>query len=149
MKKNGQHVASSPIPVVISQSEIGVPATFRSLARASMKVTPLSLQSLSLIPEMQVGSCCPPVGAGTLYMAPKLRVLHPPGFGGLNLSTEGPSKVDINTEDLEDGTSRVTYCSTEPGKYIISIKFADQHMPRECSSALAAPLTTPGPRGSV
>ncbi|KAH1187902.1 hypothetical protein KIL84_017889, partial [Mauremys mutica] len=51
------------------------------------------------------------------------------GYGGLSLSIEGPSKVDINTEDLEDGTCRVTYCPTEPGNYIISIKFADQHVP--------------------
>lgn len=39
--------------------------------------------------------------------------------------------MDINTEDLEDGTCRVTYCPTEPGNYIINIKFADQHVPGE------------------
>lgn len=52
-----------------------------------------------------------------------------PGYGGLSLSIEGPSKVDINTEDQEDGTCKVTYCPTEPGNYIINIKFADQHVP--------------------
>lgn len=52
-----------------------------------------------------------------------------PGYGGLGLSIEGPSKVDINCEDVEDGTCRVTYCPTEPGSYIINIKFADQHVP--------------------
>ncbi|KAK2082414.1 hypothetical protein P7K49_039914 [Saguinus oedipus] len=98
---------------------------------------------------MQVGSCCLPVGAGTLYMAPKLRGLHSPGYGWLSLSIEGSSKVDINTEDLEDGMSRVTYCPTEPGNYIINNKYADQHVPGECSSALAAPLTTSGPRGRL
>lgn len=51
------------------------------------------------------------------------------GYGGLSLSIEGPSKVDINTEDQEDGTCKVTYCPTEPGNYIINIKFADQHVP--------------------
>lgn len=45
------------------------------------------------------------------------------------MSIEGPSKVDINTEDQEDGTCKVTYCPTEPGNYIINIKFADQHVP--------------------
>lgn len=30
------------------------------------------------------------------------------GYGGLSLSIEGPSKVDINTEDQEDGTCKVT-----------------------------------------
>lgn len=50
------------------------------------------------------------------------------GYGGLGLSIEGPSKVDINCEDVEDGTCKVTYCPTEPGNYIINIKFADQHV---------------------
>lgn len=54
------------------------------------------------------------------------------GYGGLSLSIEGPSKVDINTEDQEDGTCKVTYCPTEPGNYIINIKFADQHVPGKC-----------------
>lgn len=52
-----------------------------------------------------------------------------PGYGGLGLSIEGPSKVDINCEDMEDGTCKVTYCPTEPGTYIINIKFADKHVP--------------------
>lgn len=57
------------------------------------------------------------------------------GYGGLGLSIEGPSKVDINCEDVEDGTCKVTYCPTEPGNYIINIKFADQHVPgtKNCS----------------
>lgn len=122
-----------------------MPVAFGSLARAFTKATPLSLRSLSLTPEMQVSSGCPPAGVGTLCIAPKLRGIHSPGYGGLSLSIEGPSKVDINTEDLEDGTCRVTYCPTEPGNYIINIKFADQHVPGECSSASAAPVTTPGP----
>lgn len=53
----------------------------------------------------------------------------PLGYGGLGLSIEGPSKVDINCEDMEDGTCKVTYCPTEPGTYIINIKFADKHVP--------------------
>lgn len=51
------------------------------------------------------------------------------GYGGLALSIEGPSKVDIQTEDMEDGTCRVTYCPTEPGNYIVSIRFAEEHVP--------------------
>lgn len=51
------------------------------------------------------------------------------GYGGLALSIEGPSKVDINCEDMEDGTCRVTYCPTEPGSYIVNIKFAEKHIP--------------------
>lgn len=37
--------------------------------------------------------------------------------------------MDINCEDMEDGTCKVTYCPTEPGTYIINIKFADKHVP--------------------
>ncbi len=51
------------------------------------------------------------------------------GYGGLALSIEGPSKVDIQTEDMEDGTCGVTYCPTEPGNYIVSIRFAEEHVP--------------------
>lgn len=51
------------------------------------------------------------------------------GYGGLALSIEGPSKVDIQTDDIEDGTCRVTYCPTEPGNYIVSIRFAEEHVP--------------------
>uniref|UniRef100_A0A3B5BCJ8 Filamin B n=1 Tax=Stegastes partitus TaxID=144197 RepID=A0A3B5BCJ8_9TELE len=51
------------------------------------------------------------------------------GFGGLALAIEGPSKVEIQTEDMEDGTCGVTYCPTEPGNYIVSIRFAEEHVP--------------------
>lgn len=104
VKKNGQHVASSPIPVVISQSEIGDASRVR-----------VSGQGLH--------------EGHTFEPAEFIIDTRDAGYGGLSLSIEGPSKVDINTEDLEDGTCRVTYCPTEPGSYIINIKFADQHVP--------------------
>ena len=60
------------------------------------------------------------------------------GYGGLGLSIEGPSKVDINCDDVEDGTCKVTYCPTEPGNYIINIKFADQHVPGRTDTSRSA-----------
>lgn len=51
------------------------------------------------------------------------------GYGGISLAVEGPSKVDIQTEDLEDGTCKVSYFPTVPGVYIVSTKFADEHIP--------------------
>ncbi len=51
------------------------------------------------------------------------------GYGGLSLSIEGPSKADIECHDNEDGSCRVTYKPTEPGNYIINVKFADEHVP--------------------
>ena len=51
------------------------------------------------------------------------------GYGGLSLSIEGPSKADIECHDNEDGSCRVTYKPTEPGNYIVNVKFADEHVP--------------------
>jgi filamin len=44
------------------------------------------------------------------------------------LSIEGPSKADIECVDNEDGSCKVTYKPTEPGTYILNIKFADKHV---------------------
>lgn len=122
-----------------------MPAVCGSRARASMKATPLSQQSLSLIHAMQVGGRDLGAGVRLPYLAPWLRDVSPTGYGGLSLSIEGPSKVDINTEDLEDGTCRVTYCPTEPGNYIINIKFADQHVPGGYSTHVPPPLLGDSP----
>jgi len=51
------------------------------------------------------------------------------GYGGLSLSIEGPSKADIECQDNEDGSCRVTYRPTEPGNYVVNVKFADEHVP--------------------
>ena len=51
------------------------------------------------------------------------------GYGGLSLSIEGPSKADIECHDNEDGSCLVTYKPTEPGVYIVNVKFADKHVP--------------------
>lgn len=45
------------------------------------------------------------------------------------MSIEGPSKVDIQTEDIDDGTCGVAYCPTEPGTYVVSVRFAEEHVP--------------------
>ncbi|XP_047233810.1 filamin-A isoform X1 [Girardinichthys multiradiatus] len=116
IKKNGRHIASSPISVMISQSEIGDASRVR-----------VSGQGLS--------------EARTFEPAEFIIDTRDAGYGGLSLSIEGPSKVDINTEDQEDGTCKVTYCPTEPGNYIINIKFADQHVP---GSAFTVKVTGEG-----
>lgn len=50
------------------------------------------------------------------------------GYGGLSLSIEGPSKAEINCTDKEDGTLNISYKPTEPGYYIVNLKFADHHV---------------------
>ncbi|XP_077070546.1 filamin-A isoform X2 [Siphateles boraxobius] len=116
IKKNGRHIPSSPIPVMISQSEIG--------DASRVRVTGQGLSE-----------------ARTFEPAEFIIDTRDAGYGGLSLSIEGPSKVDINTEDQEDGTCKITYCPTEPGNYIINIKFADQHVP---GSAFTVKVTGEG-----
>lgn len=50
------------------------------------------------------------------------------GYGGLSLSIEGPSKAEIVCNDKEDGTLNISYKPTEPGYYIVNLKFADHHV---------------------
>ncbi|XP_075951659.1 filamin-A isoform X2 [Anarhichas minor] len=116
IKKNGRHIPSSPISVMINQSEFGDASRVR-----------VSGQGLN--------------EARTFEPAEFIIDTREAGYGGLSLSIEGPSKVDINTEDQEDGTCKVTYCPTEPGNYIINIKFADQHVP---GSAFTVKVTGEG-----
>ncbi|XP_061114993.1 filamin-A-like isoform X2 [Conger conger] len=104
IKKEGSHIPRSPITVNISRSEFGDAGQVKVLGRG------LSGGRTSEPAEFTIDTSAA-------------------GYGGLSLSIEGPSKVDLHTEDQEDGVCRVTYCATKPGNYIITIKFADQHVP--------------------
>lgn len=44
------------------------------------------------------------------------------------MSIEGPSKAEIQCKDKEDGTLNISYKPTEPGYYIVNLKFADHHV---------------------
>ncbi|VDK52628.1 unnamed protein product [Anisakis simplex] len=50
------------------------------------------------------------------------------GFGGLSVSVEGPSKAELSCKEAKDGLIHISYRPTEPGIYILSIKFADLHV---------------------
>ncbi|XP_078797755.1 filamin-C isoform X9 [Oryzias latipes] len=104
VKKNGKHVTNSPFKIMVGESEIG--------DASKVKVYGQGL-----------------VEGHTLEVSEFIVDTKNAGYGGLGLSIEGPSKVDINCEDVEDGNCKVTFCPTEPGNYIINIKFADQHVP--------------------
>ncbi|XP_060713588.1 filamin-B isoform X1 [Tachysurus vachellii] len=104
IKKNGRHVANSPISIMVVQSEIG--------DASRVKVFGPGL-----------------VEGRTFQMADFIVDTRDAGYGGLALSIEGPSKVDIQTEDMEDGTCGVAYCPTEPGTYVVSVRFAEEHVP--------------------
>ncbi|KAF4093938.1 hypothetical protein AMELA_G00007140 [Ameiurus melas] len=104
IKKNGRHVANSPISIMVVQSEIGNASKVKAFG-----------------PGLVEGR--------TFQMADFIVDTRDAGYGGLALSVEGPSKVDIQTEDMDDGTCGVAYCPTEPGTYVVSIRFAEEHVP--------------------
>uniref|UniRef100_A0A8C2Y3Z1 Calponin-homology (CH) domain-containing protein n=1 Tax=Capra hircus TaxID=9925 RepID=A0A8C2Y3Z1_CAPHI len=107
IKKNGNHVANSPVSIMVVQSEIG------DARRAKVYGRGLS-------------------EGRTFEMSDFIVDTRDAGYGGISLAVEGPSKVDIQTEDLEDGTCKVSYFPTVPGVYIVSTKFADEHVPGTC-----------------
>ncbi|KAK2861659.1 hypothetical protein Q5P01_001192 [Channa striata] len=102
--KNGRHVANSPITIMVVQSEIGDASRVKAHGDGLIQGT--TFNNASFVVDTREA-----------------------GYGGLALSIEGPSKVDIQTQDLDDGTCGVTYCPTEPGNYIVSIRFAEEHVP--------------------
>uniref|UniRef100_A0A8D3ECL0 Calponin-homology (CH) domain-containing protein n=1 Tax=Scophthalmus maximus TaxID=52904 RepID=A0A8D3ECL0_SCOMX len=104
VRKSGMHVANSPFKIMVGQSEIGEASRVKAFGKGLVE-------------------------AHTYEMAEFFVDIRKAGYGGLALSIEGPSKVDINCEDVEDGTCRVTYCPTEPGSYTVNIKFAEKHIP--------------------
>lgn len=50
------------------------------------------------------------------------------GYGGLSVSIEGPSKCELNCKEAKDGLISLAYRPTEPGTYLLSVKFADSHV---------------------
>ncbi|RXN30122.1 filamin-C-like isoform X2 [Labeo rohita] len=104
VRKSGKHVNNSPFKIMVGPSEIGEASRVKAFGKGLVE-------------------------AHTFEVAEFFVDTRNAGYGGLGLSIEGPSKVDINCEDMEDGTCKVTYCPTEPGNYIINIKFTDKHIP--------------------
>uniref|UniRef100_A0A4W5PQS3 Filamin C n=1 Tax=Hucho hucho TaxID=62062 RepID=A0A4W5PQS3_9TELE len=104
VKKKGKHVTNSPFKIQVGQSEIGEASRVKAFGKGLVE-------------------------AHTFEMAEFFVNTRNAGYGGLGLSIEGPSKVDMNCEVVEDGTCRVSYCPTEPGNHIINIKFSDKHIP--------------------
>ncbi|CAL1528168.1 unnamed protein product [Lymnaea stagnalis] len=102
--RNGQHIANSPFKITVGESEIGNASKVKVYGKG------LEQGLANEVNEFIVDT-------------------REAGYGGMSLSIEGPSKADIECHDNEDGTCRVTYKPTEPGTYIINIKFADQHVP--------------------
>jgi len=58
-----------------------------------------------------------------------LNFMQPAGYGGLTVVIEGPSKVDVHSEEMEQGTCKISYQPIKAGAYKISIKFSDEDIP--------------------
>nr|XP_021330210.1 filamin-A isoform X3 [Danio rerio] len=103
--KDGEHVSNSPISLSISQAEIGDASKVKAFG-----------------PGLHTGH--------TFCKSEFVVDTWDAGYGGLTVVIEGPSKVDVHTEELEnDGTCNISYCPIKPGSYKISIKFSDEHIP--------------------
>ncbi|CAH8554205.1 unnamed protein product [Schistosoma curassoni] len=102
--RNGRHIANSPFKIYVGENEIGNASKVR-------------IYGNGLREGMANQNCQFTVDTRNA------------GYGGLNLSIEGPSKADIECHDNQDGTCLVTYRPTEPGTYIINVKYAEQPVP--------------------
>ena len=104
VQKNGAHISNSPFKIVVNAQEVG--------DASRVKVSGEGLER------------------GITHEYNRFQInTKSAGYGGLSLSIEGPSKAEIECKDNEDGTLDVEYKPTEPGFYIVNIKFADSHIP--------------------
>jgi len=99
----GKHIANSPFKISVGEREVG--------DAKKVKVTGSALKE------------------GRTHQGNTFTVdTRDAGYGGLSLSIEGPSKAEIQCTDKEDGTLNISYKPTEPGYYIVNLKFADHHV---------------------
>ncbi|KAL1436102.1 hypothetical protein MTO96_010848 [Rhipicephalus appendiculatus] len=103
VKRTGSHITGSPFKINVLEREIGDAAKVKVQGKALTEGTTQVRNEFSIDTREA-------------------------GYGGLSLSVEGPSKADIQCKDNEDGTLKVSYLPTEPGYYIINLKFADHHV---------------------
>ncbi|XP_066996809.1 filamin-A isoform X6 [Anabrus simplex] len=103
VKRMGKHIANSPFKINVGEREVG--------DAKKVKVTGAALKE------------------GKTHVDNTFTVdTRNAGYGGLSLSIEGPSKAEIQCKDNEDGTLNISYKPTEPGYYIVNLKFADHHV---------------------
>ncbi|CAF4746213.1 unnamed protein product, partial [Rotaria sp. Silwood2] len=102
--RDGKHIKNSPFRIHVGSSEIGDANKVKVFGRSLKEGYANQINDFTVVTR----------GAG---------------YGSLSLSIEGPSKADIECHDNEDGSCLVTYRPTEPGTYIVNVKFADKHVP--------------------
>ncbi|XP_025412899.1 filamin-A isoform X2 [Sipha flava] len=103
VKKMGQHIVNSPFKITVGEREVG-DAKKVKVTGNGLKEGKTQVENLFTVDTRSAG------------------------YGGLSLSIEGPSKAEIQCKDNEDGTLNISYRPTEPGYYIVNLKFADHHV---------------------
>nr|CDS16181.1 filamin [Echinococcus granulosus] len=102
--KAGKHIPKSPFKVNVSSEDVGDPTRVRVIWPEG--VQPMANQRNEFLVDSKNA-----------------------GYATLSLSIEGPSKAEIECTDNSDGTCTVAYCPTEPGTYLVNVRYADQHVP--------------------
>lgn len=103
IKRQGKHIHNSPFKVTVTDKEVGKANKVR-VTGSALEEGKTQIENTFTVDTRNAG------------------------HGGLSLSIEGPSKVDINCTDREDGTLAISYKPTQPGFYIVNLKFADHHV---------------------
>ncbi|CAD7089731.1 unnamed protein product [Hermetia illucens] len=103
VKRMGKHIQNSPFKVNVCEREVG-DAKKVKVSGAGLKEGKTHVENTFSVDTRNAG------------------------YGGLSLSIEGPSKVEILCNDKEDGTLNISYKPTEPGYYIVNLQFADHRV---------------------
>merc|ERR1719369_2325976 len=104
VKRSGKHITNSPFKIMVNPDDVG-DASRVKVSGPALKEGATHEDNMFTVDTKSAG------------------------YGGLSLSVEGPSKAEIKCKDNEDGTLDVSYKPTQPGLYIVNLKFADQHIP--------------------
>uniref|UniRef100_A0A8R1XX00 Calponin-homology (CH) domain-containing protein n=1 Tax=Onchocerca volvulus TaxID=6282 RepID=A0A8R1XX00_ONCVO len=103
VKKNGQVIPKAPFRVKVDKSQVG------NASKVSVSGSGKASAVCQVYNEVKVDT-------------------RSAGYGGLSVSIEGPSKAELKCTEAKEGLINIAYKPTEPGIYIMSIKFADVHV---------------------
>jgi len=99
----GQPISGSPFKLNVGDNEVASPA--------KVKVTGTGLQTAEANKPNEFG----------------LDISNA-GYGGIYVSLDGPHRADIDIKETGQGAYVVKYKPHEPGLYLLSIRFADEHI---------------------
>lgn len=102
--KGGAHIPNSPFRISVSPAEIGDASRVRVWGPGTSRAVANQVATFNID-------------------------MSDAGYSNLSLSMEGPSQANLDCTDTENGYCEVTYMPTEPGDYVLNIKYGDRHVP--------------------